>query len=67
MLRSSQEKQRGEENGRNVRIKAQQLVCKERRKHCRRQQRAMCEVDDVQHAVDQRQAERDERVSGAGH
>ena len=39
----------------------------ERREHRRGQQRAMGEVDDVQHAVDQRQPERDQRVDGAGH
>ena len=30
-------------------------------------QRAMGEIDDVQHAVDQRQPERDQRVDRAGH
>ena len=43
------------------------MVGEEGREHRGGQQRAMGEVDDVQHAVDQRQAERDQRVDGAGH
>ena len=39
----------------------------ERREQRGRQQRAMREVDDVQHAIDQRQPERDQRIDGAGH
>ncbi|MNE75926.1 hypothetical protein D3C80_1721290 [compost metagenome] len=37
------------------------------REHRAGQQRAMGEVDDVEHAVDQRQAEGDQRVDRAGH
>jgi hypothetical protein len=41
-------------------------VGEERREHGGGEQRAVGEVDDVQHAVDQRQAERDQRVDRAG-
>ena len=64
---AEQEEQRREPERREIGIEAEQLVREERREHRGGQQRAMREVDDVQHAVDQRQPERDQRVDGAGH
>ena len=37
------------------------------REHRRTQDRAMGEIDDVQHAIDQRQPDRDQRIDRAGH
>ena len=61
------EKQRRQTDRGEIGIEAEPLVGEERREHRGGQQRAMGEVDDVQHAVDQRQAERDQRVDRAGH
>ena len=57
---AQQEEQRRQADGRDIGIETEQLIGEERREHRRGQQRAMGEVDDVQHAVDQRQAERDQ-------
>jgi hypothetical protein len=64
---AQQEKQRREDHRGKIGIEPEQPVCKERRKHRGGQQRAVCEVDDVENAVDQRQPERDQGVDGAGH
>ena len=61
------EEQRREHDCGEIGIEAEQPVREESREHRRGQQRAVREIDDVQHAVDQRQAERDQRVDGAGH
>ena len=64
---AEQEEQRRQPDGREIGIEAEQLVGEERREHRGGQQRAVREVDDVQHAVDQRQPERDQRIDRAGH
>ena len=51
----------------DIGIESQQAVGEERGEHGHGQQRAMGKVDDVQHAVDQREPERDQRVDRAGH
>ena len=61
------EKQHRQRHRREVRIEAEHLIGKERREHRRGQQRAVGEIDDVQHAVDQRQPERDQGIHGPGH
>src|SRR5262249_54573470 len=63
---AEREEQRGEDHGRNVRIEPEQAVGEERREHGGAQERAMGEVDDVQDAVDQGEAERHQRVDRAG-
>jgi len=61
------EKQHRQRHRREVRIEAEQLIGKERSEHGRGQQRAVREVDDVQHAVDQRQPKRDQGIHRPGH
>ena len=61
-----EECRRDQEDG-NIRIEPEFLVGEECRKQRRAQQRAMGEVDDVQHAVDQRQSQRHQRIDRAGH
>ncbi len=51
----------------DVGIETQRSVREERREQRGSEQRAMREIDDVQDAVYQGQAERDERIDGAGH
>ncbi len=60
------EKQQRQRHRREVRIEAEHFIGKERGEHGRGQQRAVGEVDDVQHAVDQRQPERDQGIHGPG-
>ena len=36
-------------------------------KHRRRQRRTVREIDNMQHAVDQRQSERNQRINGPSH
>jgi hypothetical protein len=64
---ANDEEQRREHESRQVRIDPKKPLGEERRKHCGGEQRAVREVDDVQHAVDQRQPQRDECVDRAGH
>ena len=49
------EKERCQQEHRDVRIETEQLKSEERGKQCRAQQGAMREIDDVQYAIDQRQ------------
>ncbi len=51
------EKNRRQQEHREIGIEAQQLEGEKGGEHGRAQHRAMGEVDDVQHAVDQRQPE----------
>src|SRR4029078_1802900 len=59
------EKKRRQQEQRHVRVEPEQLEREERGEQCRAQQSAMCEVDDVEDAIDQRQPERDKRVDRA--
>ncbi len=56
-----------QEHRRDVRVDPEKAVREEGREHRGGEQRPMREVDDVQHAVDQREAERDQRIDGARH
>ena len=56
---------RQQERG-EIRIEPEQLEGEEGREQRRGQQRAVREIDDVQHAVDQRQPKRDQRIDRAG-
>ena len=60
-----EEYRREQEHG-DVRIEPQQAIGEESGEQGRGQHRAMREIDDVQHAVDQRQPERDQRIDRAG-
>ena len=61
------EKQRRQRHRCEVRVEAKHFISKERGEHGRGQQRTVGEVDDVQHAVDQRQPERDQSIHCPGH
>ncbi len=63
---AEREKERCERKHGKIRIEAEFLIAQERCEQGGAQKRAMGEIDDVQHAVDQRQPERDKRVHGAG-
>ena len=62
---AQREKCRREQEDCNVRIKAQKAKGKESREHGGAQQRAMREINDVKHAVDQRQSKRNQRIDCA--
>ena len=62
---AQREEDRHQHEDRDVGIDAAERVEKERRVQRQHEQAAVREVDDVQHAIDQRQAERDERVDRA--
>ena len=56
---------RQQEDG-EIRIDAERPIGEVGSKHGSGEQRAVGEIDDVKHAVDQRQAERDQRIDRAG-
>jgi hypothetical protein len=60
------EEQRRQQRDGEVRVKPECRVRHPDREHGASEQRSMGEVDDVQHAVDQGQVERDEGIDGAG-
>jgi hypothetical protein len=64
---AQQIEKRAQYDGGGIGIEPEQPVGKKRRKHRGGEQRAVGEIDDVQHAIDQREPERDEGVDGAGH
>ena len=57
------EKSGHQDQYRHIRIDASQGIKKESRIERQHQQAAMRKIDDVQHAIDQRQSERDEGVN----
>ena len=61
------EKKRCQQYRRQIGIEAKQRVGEECREQRRGQQRAVGEIDDMQHAIDQRQPERDKGIDRPGH
>ena len=60
------EERRRQQEGGNIGVEPERMKGEEDREHGGTQQRAVREIDDVQHAVDQRQPERDKRIDRAG-